>query len=473
MAYIAKKTTVDGVKPIGSSLFGLCSTASSTAVKSVTMSDFNVLVSGVTIHVYFTYGNTASAPMLKVGSTSAVAIKRNGQANGKWSSGSVVSFTYDGSHWIQNDADESGVTYTLSKSGSTITLTGSDGSTQSVTDSNTEYGLDLYNGRLSLVEGGGSSEVIIHDDDTRYGLSFVNGVLSLVENGSEDQVTIPDENTTYILSMSGDVLSLTDSNGHSDDIIIPTGTDTTYTLTISGHTLTLTPSDGTPQSVTIPDEDSMPHLTLDATTIDNTDGNFTFSGSGAPWAGTDWVGFQIGDSADKFQVVRSGNNLLFRYDDLNGQGWSSWFTLQNQITAGTGLSMSGDTINHSNSVTALTTASLRKVKYDAQGHITGSSAVTKSDIIDLGVHDIYFKTHSVNNINIAAGAYKNVSMAGLIDGYTLAGIVAISKTGSNNGYVVISAFYYNSPANDIFVHLVNTNSSAVTIGLNVRAIYYK
>ena len=36
------------------------------------------------------------------------------------------------------EAGGSGVTYTLSKSGSTITLTGSDGSTSSVTDSNTD-----------------------------------------------------------------------------------------------------------------------------------------------------------------------------------------------------------------------------------------------------------------------------------------------------------------------------------------------
>lgn len=385
MAYIAKKTTVDGVKPIGSSLFGLCSTASDAVEKVVQFADFNVLVSGVTIHVYFTHGNTASNPTLKVGSTSAVGIRRNGIAIGKWSDGSVVSFTYNGTYWIQNDADEGGTTYTMSVNGHTLTLTPAVGTPQSVT---------------------------LPDDDTTYGLSIQDHTISLVAGGTN-------------------------------------------------------------LSVTVPDADSMPHLTLDATTIDNTDGNFTFSGSGAPWAGTDWVGFQIGDSADKFQVTRTNNNLLFRYDDMNGQGWSQWFTLQNAITAGTGLTFSGDTLNHSNSVTALTTASLRKVKYDAQGHITGSSAVTKSDIIDLGVHDLYFKTYTESNITINAGAYKSVSLGGLVDGYTLAGIVAISKTGSNNGYVVISAFYYNSPANDIFVHLVNTHSSAVTISLNVRGIYYK
>ena len=54
-------------------------------------------------------------------------------------------------------------------------------------------------------------------------------------------------------------------------------------------------------------------------------------------------------------------------------------------TAGTGLSMSGTTINHKNSVAAKTTAGFLKFKYDAQGHITGSSPVTKSDFFDYGI----------------------------------------------------------------------------------------
>lgn len=124
MAYITKKTTSDGVKPIGSNLFGTCSTASATANKVVAMSDFNVLVVGVTIHVAFVNENTASNPTLSVGSTSAVAIKRNGSLEGKWESGSVISFTYDGTNWVQNDADESsgggGNTFGTVKVGSTL-----------------------------------------------------------------------------------------------------------------------------------------------------------------------------------------------------------------------------------------------------------------------------------------------------------------------------------------------------------------
>lgn len=160
MAYITKKTTVDGIKPIGSNLFGTCSTASGTAQKDVAMADFDVLVSGVTIHVEFTNANTASNPTLKVGSTSAVAIKRNGTLSGKWENGAVISFTYDGTNWVQNDADadtDNNTTYSLSKSGSTITLTGSDGTRTSVTDANTTYGISVSGGNVGVVAGGATA----------------------------------------------------------------------------------------------------------------------------------------------------------------------------------------------------------------------------------------------------------------------------------------------------------------------------
>lgn len=57
--------------------------------------------------------------------------------------------------------------------------------------------------------------------------------------------------------------------------------------------------------------------------------------------------------------------------------------VENHITCGTGLAFDGSVankINHSNSVTALTTASAKKIKHDAQGHITETSNLYGSDI---------------------------------------------------------------------------------------------
>lgn len=59
------------------------------------------------------------------------------------------------------------------------------------------------------------------------------------------------------------------------------------------------------------------------------------------------------------------------------------------ITGGTGLSGSASsgsvTLNHSNSVTAKTTQALYPIKYDAQGHITGSGTAVTS----LPANDVY------------------------------------------------------------------------------------
>lgn len=61
-------------------------------------------------------------------------------------------------------------------------------------------------------------------------------------------------------------------------------------------------------------------------------------------------------------------------------------------TAGTGLSKSGTTLNHSNSITAQTTATFKKVKYDAQGHITGTADVAASDL-PTHYHSQYLSDH--------------------------------------------------------------------------------
>lgn len=73
-------------------------------------------------------------------------------------------------------------------------------------------------------------------------------------------------------------------------------------------------------------------------------------------------------------------------------------------TAGTGLSKSGTTLNHSNSITAQTSTALKKIQYDAQGHITGTDSVTASDLPS-HTHSYAASTHShdlsqINNTTI-------------------------------------------------------------------------
>ena len=95
-------------------------------------------------------------------------------------------------------------------------------------------------------------------------------------------------------------------------------------------------------------------------------------------------------------VVTNSSTGAIEFEDKNNHTHSNYLTstdISGKIdTAGTGLSKSGTTLNHSNSVTALTTASLKKVKYDAQGHITGTSDVGASDLPS-HTHDQYLTSH--------------------------------------------------------------------------------
>lgn len=94
---------------IASSLYGTCVDSAGTVGKLVTCADFDTLMTGVTIHVKFTYGNTAANPTLNVNGTGAKPIYSNGTTapgNTKlksWYDNTIVSFTYDGAAWCMND----------------------------------------------------------------------------------------------------------------------------------------------------------------------------------------------------------------------------------------------------------------------------------------------------------------------------------------------------------------------------------
>lgn len=103
MSYIAQ-VSIDGgnALPVGSRLYGTCSTAADTAVKVVALPEFDRLIEGVTVYVKFTNANTAVNPELKVGSTESASILSVATESAIWNEGSVVSFTYDGSSWVMN-----------------------------------------------------------------------------------------------------------------------------------------------------------------------------------------------------------------------------------------------------------------------------------------------------------------------------------------------------------------------------------
>ena len=119
---------------VGSTAYATCTTAAATVAKVATIQDSAsfTLINGTTIHVKFTYSNTATNPTLNVNSTGAKSIMKYGTSNvgtnaqNSWQAGAIVSFTYDGTNWVMNTGTDvdSNTTYSagtgISLSGTTI-----------------------------------------------------------------------------------------------------------------------------------------------------------------------------------------------------------------------------------------------------------------------------------------------------------------------------------------------------------------
>ena len=144
---------------------------------------------------------------------------------------------------------------------------------------------------------------------------------------------------------------------------------------------------------------------ITAATVDTTPGSFVFGGTNIIGGINDWVGFQADAGNDRFQII-ANSQLVFRQNDSttiegNWDPWLGCITPNNvsgdsgititkiTTTIGTGTTAltydSGVKISHTNSIAAQTSEVFKKFKYDAQGHITGVSAVAAADITALGI----------------------------------------------------------------------------------------
>lgn len=186
--------------------YGTCATAAATTAKVVTLSSYSLITGGV-VAVKFTYDVPASATM-NINSKGAKNIFYRGVAitAGIIKAGDIATFIYNGTqyHLLTVDRDgDNNTTYTLTKSGSTITLKGSDGSVTSVADSNTTY-----------------SQATTSDD----GLMTSEMVTKLNDiTDSADSVSFARELT------SGTKIGTLTINGTPSTLYAPTNTDTKNT----------------------------------------------------------------------------------------------------------------------------------------------------------------------------------------------------------------------------------------------------
>ena len=151
MSYIGKVDIGETTHLVGSTLYGTCSTAANVQEKAVDCANFDQLFTGVTIHVKFSYSNTASSPALNVNGTGRRLIGRytattaGNSRETSWNVGAVVSFTYDGSYWMMNDWLNTTYTAATSAPGNVSTSSAVGTSTNYARQDHT-HGIDLATG---------------------------------------------------------------------------------------------------------------------------------------------------------------------------------------------------------------------------------------------------------------------------------------------------------------------------------------
>lgn len=171
----AIKNSIASVDKKFSATYGTCSTAAGTAAKVVTLSDF-VLFKGAQISVFFSYANTVASPTLNVNGTGAKAIWARGAAitaTYYWSANSTHVFTYDGTHWVLENAESQEEVY------------------KRLTNNDTNSGLYIENGSLYLKadyirSGKISADYIYGGKLTLGGANNVNGEMVVYDaSGTE------------------------------------------------------------------------------------------------------------------------------------------------------------------------------------------------------------------------------------------------------------------------------------------------
>ena len=90
----------------------------------------------------------------------------------------------------------------------------------------------------------------------------------------------------------------------------------------------------------------------------------------------------LGDGSKAVKTLANGTEGYVLKINSGVPAWAA----ETPYTAGNGISINSHVVSHSNAqITAVGSVSLMKVSIDANGHITGYSAITKADITALGI----------------------------------------------------------------------------------------
>lgn len=124
--YIGKININNVQYPVAQSLFGTCDTTADTAIKVVTCADFDTLISGIVINVYFTYANTNTSISLNVNGTGEKVVYVDSSSMLEWEAGATKSFVYYNNQWRLINPTSVGTTYSAATTAANGLMSSSD-----------------------------------------------------------------------------------------------------------------------------------------------------------------------------------------------------------------------------------------------------------------------------------------------------------------------------------------------------------
>lgn len=226
---------------------------------------------------------------------------------------------------LKSDIDDlGGVTYSLSKSGSTITLTGSDGSTTSVTDDNTTYthpashAASMITGLATVATSGKYSDL-----SGKPTIPTVNNATLTIQKNGTNVATFTansSTNATANITVPTKTSELTNDSGFKT-----TDNNTTYTIASgdSNGQIKVTPSSGSAYNVSVKGLGSAAYTasTAYATAAQGTKADNALPKSGGTMTGpltitggdATTAGKMILSQSGKGQITDSGTSTLFGF----------------------------------------------------------------------------------------------------------------------------------------------------------------
>lgn len=181
-------------------------------------------------------------------------------------------------------------------------------------------------------------------------------------------------------------LTVLDSNNYNNYAPTKTGIGAsgTWGISITGNAATATSATSATKAT---NADYLANHVVDETTINNTVGTFSFTGSGTPWAGLDWVGLQVGSSNDKWQLIANNGDLQWRQNDSGSSdtaNWNAWKILLNSSNySNYAVPKSGG--EFTGAVTGTSFSATDYIRVNASSGTSGGLALWNTDVTQYGI----------------------------------------------------------------------------------------